>query len=205
MAITEGDSAQGALNLARDINTVATFPIRGKMINCLKNKQEDFLSNEEIIQICQILGCGVFEKYNPAKLKYGKVLIAVDADADGLSIASLIMTFFYVCMPQFIREGRLYWMRAPLYARGDNEFIFTEEEWKKVKNKKGFTRMKGLGEMRPTQAAPSLFGDQKRWEQLSPENWGKFTETIKDLMGKDVSTRREILFNKIDFSKITFM
>jgi len=80
LAIAEGLSAQGSLNAARDINTVATFPIRGKFINCLKNTRENFLENEELKQICQLLGCGIFEDYNPKKLKYGKVLIAVDAD-----------------------------------------------------------------------------------------------------------------------------
>ena len=72
------DSAQGALNLGRDINSVATFPIKGKFINCLKNKREDYLNNEELQQIASILGCGLFEEYNSKKLKYGKVLIAVD-------------------------------------------------------------------------------------------------------------------------------
>ncbi len=204
LAVSEGDSAQGALNLGRDIETVATFPIRGKFINCLKNKKEDYLANEELIQIAQILGCGLFEKYNPKKLKYGNVLIAVDADVDGLNIACLLTTFFYVCMPEFIQEGRLWWMKAPLYTKG-REAIFTEEEWSKVKNKKGWKRNKGLGEMLPNEVEQHMFGSTRRWIQLKPATWPTLKKTIEDLMGKDVSIRREFLFNNIDFERIKFL
>lgn len=204
LAISEGDSAQGALNLGRDIQTVATFPIRGKFINCLKNKQEDYLANEELIQIAQILGGGLFEKYNAKNLKYGNVLIAVDADVDGLNIACLLITFFYVCMPTFIKEGRLWWMRAPLYTKG-KEAIFTEEEWSKVRNKKGWKRNKGLGEMMPDEVEHAMFGAGKRWEQLKPVTWTGFQKTIEDLMGKDVEVRRDWLFKNINFEAVKYL
>lgn len=204
LAITEGDSAQGALNLGRDIENVATFPIRGKFINCLKNKQEDYLNNEELQQIASILGCGLFNEYNASKLKYGKVLIAVDADSDGLNIACLLTTFFYVCMPKFIQEGRLYWMKAPLYTK-PGSYIFTEEEWAKVRDKKNYKRNKGLGEMLPQEVEDSLFGKDKHWVQLKPSNWTIFSKLIEDLMGKDVETRRQYLFDKVDFENIKFM
>ena len=204
LAITEGDSAQGALNLGRDIENVATFPIRGKFINCLKNKQEDYLNNEELQQIASILGCGLFNEYNASKLKYGKVLIAVDADSDGLNIACLLTTFFYVCMPKFIQEGRLYWMKAPLYTK-PGSYIFTEEEWAKVRDKKNYKRNKGLGEMLPQEVEDSLFGKDKHWIQLKPSNWTIFSKLIEDLMGKDVETRRQYLFDKVDFENIKFM
>jgi len=203
-AITEGGSAQGALNLGRDIESVATFPIRGKFINCLKNKQEDYLNNEELQQIASILGCGLFNEYNASKLKYGKVLIAVDADSDGLNIACLLTTFFYVCMPKFIQEGRLYWMKAPLYTK-PGSYIFTEEEWAKVRDKKNYKRNKGLGEMLPQEVEDSLFGKDKHWVQLKPSNWTIFSKLIEDLMGKDVETRRQYLFDKVDFENIKFM
>lgn len=206
LAITEGDSAQGALNLGRDIQSVATYPIKGKFINCLKNKREDFLDNEELQEIAIALGCGLFEKYTAKFLKYGHVLIAVDADADGLNIACLLITFFYVCMPEFIRQGRLYWMKAPLYYNEDtHEYIFTEEQWAKVKKKAGFTRAKGLGEMTPTAVEESLFGKYKQWVQLKPNNWTAFSKLVEDLMGKDVDVRREYLFSKVNFDEITFL
>lgn len=204
LAITEGDSAQGALNLGRDIENVATFPIRGKFINTLKNKQEDYLVNEEVIQVAQILGCGLFDKYSAAKLRYGNVLIAVDADSDGLNIACLLITFFYTCMPQFIKEGRLYWMKAPLYSK-KGEYIFTEEDWTKTKKKAGFKRNKGLGEMLPEEVEESMFGKSKQWIQLKPSNWANFSKIVEDLMGKDVETRKEFLFNNINFERVKFL
>lgn len=206
LAITEGNSAQGALNLGRDIEHVATYPIRGKFINCLKNSREDYLDNVELQEIAIILGCGLFEKYVAKALKYGHVLIAVDADADGLNIACLLIVFFYVTMPQFIKEGRLWWMKAPLYYNEDtHEYIFTEEEWAKVKKKAGFTRAKGLGEMTPLAVEESLFGKSKHWVQLKPKNWATFSKMIEDLMGKDVEVRRDYLFSKVNFDEITFL
>lgn len=206
LAITEGNSAQGALNLGRDIEHVATYPIRGKFINCLKNSREDYLDNVELQEIAIILGCGLFEKYVAKALKYGHVLIAVDADADGLNIACLLIVFFYVTMPQFIKEGRLWWMKAPLYYNEDtHEYIFTEEEWAKVKKKAGFTRAKGLGEMTPLAVEESLFGKSKHWVQLKPKNWATFSKMIEDLMGKDVDVRRDYLFSKVNFDEITFL
>lgn len=206
LAITEGNSAQGALNLGRDIEHVATYPIRGKFINCLKNAREDFLDNVELQEIAIILGVQLFEKFSSKQLKYGKIIIAVDADADGLNIACLLITFFYVCMPEVIKEGRLYWMKAPLYYNEDtHQYIFTEEEWAKVAKKAGFTRAKGLGEMTPTAVEESLFGKYKHWIQLKPANWANFSRLIEDLMGKDVETRREYLFSKVNFDEITFL
>lgn len=206
LAITEGNSAQGALNLGRDIEHVATYPIRGKFINCLKNAREDFLDNVELQEIAIILGVQLFEKFSSKQLKYGKIIIAVDADADGLNIACLLITFFYVCMPEVIKEGRLYWMKAPLYYNEDtHQYIFTEEEWAKVTKKAGFTRAKGLGEMTPTAVEESLFGKYKHWIQLKPANWANFSRLIEDLMGKDVETRREYLFSKVNFDEITFL
>lgn len=205
LAITEGNSAQGSLNLGRDIESVATFPIRGKLINCLKNLPEKFLDNEEIKQICQILGCDIFDKYNSRKLKYGKVLICVDSDEDGKNIANLLMTFFYVCMPKFIQEGRLYWMLAPLYYNKSGTYIFNEEQWSQVKNRKDFTRAKGLGELDPKAVEEALFGKEKNWMQLVPKDWKKFSELIESLMGREVSERREFIFDNTNFEKVKFL
>lgn len=206
LAITEGNSAQGALNLGRDIEHVATYPIRGKFINCLKNAREDFLDNVELQEIAIILGVQLFEKYSSKQLKYGKVIIAVDADADGLNIACLLIVFFYVCMPELIKEGRLWWMKAPLYYNQDtHQYIFTEEEWAAVKKKAGFVRAKGLGEMTPIAVEESLFGKYKNWIQLKPANWARFSKMVEDLMGKDVDVRRDYLFSKVNFDEITFL
>lgn len=206
LAISEGDSGMAGLLTGRDIETVAIFPVRGKGVNCLKASQEDYLENQELQQLFSTLGCGIFEDYNAKKLKYGNVLLAVDADEDGKSIMSLILTMFYVCAPEFLKEGRLWWMRAPLYYNADkHQYIFTEEDWKKVKNKTGFTRAKGLGEYDAAAVKEALFGKYKRWEQLKISNWKTFSEAVELLMGKDTKGRKDYLFSHIDFERIKFL
>lgn len=206
LAICEGTGAKGSLSLGRDVENVALMDIRGKFISCLKHSRDDFLTNEELIELCQILGGGIFEKYSARNLRYGKVLLAVDADEDGKNICDLLITFFYVVMPQFLKEGRLYWMKAPLYYNAEkHSYIFTEEEWSKVKTKKNYTRAKGLGEYSPEAIEEALFGKYKNWVQLKPANWNNFSQLINLLMGKEVPQRREFIFNNCDFEKIKFL
>lgn len=206
LAISEGDSGMAGLLTGRDIETVAIFPVRGKGVNCLKAAQEDYLENQELQQLFSTLGCGIFEDYSSKKLKYGNLLLAVDADEDGKSIMALILTMFYVCAPQFLKEGRMWWMRAPLYYNASkHQYIFTEEDWKKVKNKSGFTRAKGIGEYNPEAVKEALFGKYKRWEQLKITNWETFSQSIELLMGKDTKGRKDYLFRNIDFERIKFL
>lgn len=205
LAIAEGNSAGASLLLGRDEKTTAVFAIRGKFVNTLKNPQEKFLENEELQQVCQILGADIFEKYNSKKLKYGKVLIAVDGDVDGCNILALLVTFFYTCMPKFIQEGRLYWMQAPLYTGPNSQYIFTEEEYSKVKNRKALKRAKGLGELNPREVSEALFGEHRRWVQLKPKNWEEFSALIEDLMGKDVEVRKDYIMENVDFERISFL
>ena len=113
---------------------------------------------------------------------------------------------FYVCAPQFLKEGRIWWMRAPLYYNASkHQYIFTEEDWKKVKNKSGFTRAKGIGEYNPEAVKEALFGKYKRWEQLKITNWETFSQSIELLMGKDTKGRKDYLFRNIDFERIKFL
>ena len=83
--------------------------------------------------------------------------------------------------------------------------IFTEEEWSKVRNKKDFTRAKGLGQYSVAAVKEALFGDSKRWEQLYVKDWKKFSDKVELLMGDSVDGRRELLFDRVDFEKIKFM
>lgn len=204
LMICEGDSAQGALNLARDIRNIATIPVRGKVINCLRHPREEFLNNAEIQALISRYGAGIFEEYNSKKLRFGKGGIAVDADKDGFHILYLLVIAHVVLMPKFVQEGRLYWIRAPLYTKPDS-YIFTEEEWAKVTNKKGYSRNKGLGEMDPEETAAALFGAQKRWERLVPTNWEKFVQDLTNLFGEDPEVRRKYLFDHVNFETITFL
>lgn len=143
------DSRCGALEQARDVDRAALLPIRGKLINCFKNPIDEVLENEEIKSIIQALGCGIMEHYNSKKLKYGKLVIAVDADADGYAIANLIITMVQTFFPQMITENRLGWLRAPLFrvkTKKDRAYFYSEEELENYmsKNPKGqITRFKG--------------------------------------------------------------
>ena len=138
LIICEGNSALAGLMPARDVNTEALYAVRGKVKNLLKHPLEECLENQEISDIICALGCGIQEKYNPKKLNYGKVAIAVDADVDGKNIMCLIATMFSVLMPQFIEEGRLCWLQAPLYrlTKGNQRvFAYNDKELAELRQK----------------------------------------------------------------------
>lgn len=209
LAICEGDSALGALVQARPIDKVALLPIRGKIISALKHSDEKILQNEEVKAIFSALGCGFFNKYNPNKLNYQYVAIASDSDADGSNIANLIATLFYYMCPQFIEEGRLLWMRMPLFVlkyKDKTLYAFSDSEKndliKKYGKPKELGRKKGIGENTPQETAEAVFGSQKRWERLIINNHSEFDERIHMLMGKEVDNRRQFIIDNVDFSLI---
>lgn len=144
LLIVEGDSAAGAIIQGRDVDHYGLLPIRGKCINALSNPMEDVLANEEVKAILMALGIHL-GNYNPKKLRYGKLGICVDADDDGAHIALLVSALIYALCPEFVMEGRLHWLKAPLYkvVNGNKtDYYFTEEEL--PKNCKGtITRNKG--------------------------------------------------------------
>ena len=209
LAICEGDSALGALVQARPINNVALMPIRGKIISALKHDQEKVLQNEEVKSIFSALGCGFFNNYSSSKLRYQYVAIAADQDPDGKNIGCLLITLFYYMCPQFIKEGRLLWMQMPLfvlkykdkilYAFSDNE---KNQLIKKYGSPKELSRKKGIGENTPDETKNAVFGEQKRWWQLCPNNHKDFIELIDMLMGKEVLQRKEYIMRNVDFSMI---
>lgn len=209
LAICEGDSALGALVQARPIDKVALLPIRGKIISALKHPDEKILQNEEVKAIFSALGCGFFNKYNSNKLNYQYVAIASDSDADGSNIANLIATLFYYMCPKFIEEGRLLWMRMPLFVlkyKDKTLYAFSDSEKNELIKKHGkpkeLGRKKGIGENTPQETAEAVFGPQKRWEQLIINNRIEFDERIHMLMGKEVDERRQFIIDNVDFSLI---
>lgn len=209
LAICEGDSALGALVQARPIDKVALLPIRGKIISALKHPDEKILQNEEVKAIFSALGCGFFNKYNSNKLNYQYVAVASDSDADGANISNLIVTLFYYLCPKFIEEGRLLWMRMPLFVlkyKDKTLYAFSDAEKneliKKYGKPKELSRKKGIGENTPQETAEAVFGPQKRWEQLIISNKSEFDERIHMLMGKEVDDRRQFIIDNVDFSLI---
>lgn len=209
LIICEGNSALAGLLPARDVSTESLYAVRGKVKNLLKHPLDECLENQEVSDIIMALGCGIQNKYNSKKLNYGKVAIAVDADSDGFNIMCLISTLFWVLMPDFIKEGRLCWLRAPLYHLTKNNkrvFAYDEEELKELKKKYSDWsqgRMKGLGEMTAEDMELSMMNKkERRLEVLTIHDVELVKESIEMLMGSEVEKRRDFLFENVDFSKI---
>lgn len=210
LAITEGDSALGALAQARPVDTVALIPVLGKIISALKHPAEDILKNEEVKAIFAALGCGFFDKYNSKKLRYQYVAIATDGDKDGDSISCLIITLFYFMCPEFLKEGRLIRMKMPLDVleyKDKMRYAFSTEEREQIIAKygkpKSIGHKKGIGENTPEETAESVFGEQRHWEQYIVNDYQDFQDLINMLMGKEVKDRREYIMKNVDFSRIT--
>ena len=209
LIISEGNSALGGLMPARDVKTEALYAVRGKVKNLMKHPLEECLENQEVSDIILALGCGIQEKYKASKLNYGKVAIATDADVDGYAIMCLIATMFYVLMPKFIEEGRLCWLRAPLYKleKGKEKvFAYDDEELAKVKVVREnwtITRAKGLGELNSEDMEMSMMNlKDRRLEILTISDAESARESLKMLMGTEVDERREFLFENVDFNII---
>lgn len=201
----EGLSAASSIAMARDEKHWGILALRGKLVNAFANNEEKFYQNEEIKLLLSAMNI-VPGKYDSKKLRYGKLGILTDSDSDGFSIGLLIMCALYKIAPEFIEEGRLYWMRSPLYIvknKGKEEYYYTDEEFNSVRNKiKGeVQRNKGLGSMSPEQAHNSMFVEEfQRFEQLIPDE--DSYSLLYSLMGEDSQPKRDFIFSNIDFSII---
>lgn len=204
LLIVEGNSAAASMAIARDITKYGILAIRGKILNCLAHPDEKIFQNEEIKLLLSAMNITP-GKYDAKKLRYGRIAICVDSDSDGYHIGLLIMAALRYLAPQFLEEGRLCWLRAPLYIvkSGKNEsYYFTDEDFNKVRGKvKGeVTRAKGLGALSETQARNSMFGENQRMDVLEPTEDAIYL--LEDLMGKDVEPRTEFIFKNVDFSMV---
>lgn len=205
LLIAEGDSALGGLAQGRDYTKYGIMAIRGKILNCLTHPDEKIYQNEEIKLLLSAMNI-IPGKYNASKLRYGRLAICTDADSDGYHIGLLIMAALQYLAPEFIKEGRLCWLRSPLYivTNGKQEsYYFTDEEMDAARGKiKGeVQRNKGLGSLEPEQARRSMFSDEyQRMDVLQPTPAALYA--LEQLMGKDVEPRKEFIFNHIDFSEV---
>lgn len=206
LLICEGKGALGAMAQARDYTKYGLLGIRGKIINCLSNTEEDIFQNEEIKLLLSAMNITP-GKYDAKKLRYGKIGICADADSDGMHIGLLIMSALARLAPEFIQEGRLCWLRAPLWIvtnKKQHSYFFTDQEYEKVRGKiSGFpTRNKGLGEMNPEVAKESMF--DPKYQRLDVLDYSEEAmKMLEDLMGTNVENRRDFIFENVDFSTIT--
>lgn len=202
LLVAEGLSAGGSMSIGRDPEKYGILMLKGKLINLLSNTIEDGLDNEEVKLLQQALGIIYNKDYNPKKLRYGKIAIATDADADGSHIGLLIMAALQVLCPKFLQENRLYWLKAPIYkvsTKKKNYYYYSEEEFEGHPNGE-IVRYKGLGQMSDQDLKESMFNNE--WQRLEPITYSEEgIAALLELMGNNVEPRKEYVFNNIDFSE----
>lgn len=194
--IVEGNSAAGSAIQARDVNTQAVLPLRGKFINAFTADAASLLKNAEVATIVSSIDVGIFDDVNIRKSRYNKVIIFTDADEDGKNIAVLLISFFLATMPELVEAGMLYLALPPLYGTHEGKkFIpINDENTKNKYLKKGYqiTRYKGLGEMNPEQLAIACMNPDTR-NIIRVDESPECIEEVRKIMGSDTSYRRKIL------------
>jgi len=204
--ITEGDSASGSITKSRDVNTQAVFSLRGKPLNSYGMTKKIVYENEEF----NLLQAALNIEESIENLRYNNIVIATDADVDGMHIRLLLITFFLQFFPELIKEGHLYILQTPLFrVRNKKETIYCYSDLEKINaiDKLGkqteITRFKGLGEISPDEFK-YFIGDNIRLDPVMLDKNMTVEELLSFYMGKNTPVRQEFIINnlKIEMDKV---
>ena len=197
--ITEGDSASGSITKSRDVNTQAVFSLKGKPLNCYGLSKKIVYENEEF----NLLQAALNIEESLEDLRYNNVVIATDADVDGMHIRLLLITFFLQFFPEVIKDGHLYILQTPLFrVRNKKETIYcySEQErrdaMEKLKPKPEITRFKGLGEISPDEFV-HFIGEDIRLDPVMLDKDMSIEELLSFYMGKNTPTRQEFIIDNL--------
>ncbi len=197
--ITEGDSASGSITKSRDVETQAVFSLRGKPLNSFGLKRKVVYENEEF----NLLQHALDIEESLETLRYNRVVIATDADVDGMHIRLLLLTFFLQFFPELVREGHLYILQTPLFrVRNKKETLYCYDDDERVAaiSKLGkaaeITRFKGLGEISPDEFA-FMIGPDMRLDPVLMEEGKSIKEMLAFYMGKNTPDRQEFIIKNL--------
>jgi topoisomerase IV subunit B len=201
--ITEGDSASGSITKSRNVETQAVFSLRGKPLNCFGLTKKIVYENEEFNLLQHALNI----EEGLEELRYARIVVATDADVDGMHIRLLLLTFFLQFFPDLVKNGHLYILETPLFrVRNKQETIYcySEEEKqaavKKLGNKPEITRFKGLGEISP-QEFGRFIGEDMRVEPVILSKDTHIQKLLEYYMGKNTQTRQEFIISNLRYEK----
>ncbi len=197
--ITEGDSASGSITKSRDVNTQAVFSLRGKPLNSYGMSKKIVYENEEF----NLLQAALNIEEDMGDLRYNNIVIATDADVDGMHIRLLLITFFLQFFPELIKEGHLYILQTPLFRvrnRKETIYCYSEEERvnaiEKLKPKPEITRFKGLGEISPDEFK-HFIGEDIRLDPVMLDKLTSIEQLLSFYMGKNTPDRQEFIINNL--------